>query len=126
MIYFLIGVEDGQNLVKIGYTSKPLQERIQALQCGSPCTLSVVMLLEGGKADEIALHGRFRKYRHHGEWFHPGPELVAFVKECVSEELDRLAQDVLADPIRLGNLAANLGWPEHEVRQGIVDICQTR
>ena len=76
-VYF---IEAANGLIKIGRSTDPLR-RLRGLQTGSPVQLRMVLVLTGlGVADEMALHDRFAEYRSHGEWFHPGPDLIEFVR----------------------------------------------
>lgn len=57
---------DGSHLVKIGIAKDP-RRRLQVLQTGQPMDLYLMWSVEGDY--EHALHERFAKYRHRGEWF---------------------------------------------------------
>ena len=61
--------------VKIGYAASPY-DRLAALQTGHFEQLSVVRLLDGGVADERALHRRFSGLRMRGEWFSFCPSMM--------------------------------------------------
>jgi hypothetical protein len=37
--------------------------------------------MQGGNDEEHALHCRFRHLAMHGEWFRPGPDLVAYIED---------------------------------------------
>lgn len=63
-VYFV----DGQGLIKIGYASNP-DSRLRAHQVGSPIKLSYLLVVEGSRADEGALHKRLLRFKSHGEWF---------------------------------------------------------
>lgn len=67
--------------IKIGKTTKPIKERLAALQTASPYKL---VLLGTSDAKEEALHRRFRKYRVRGtEWFEWNDDLKHFISyEC--------------------------------------------
>lgn len=75
-VYFLHAGE----FIKIGFSAKP-HERISTLQTGSPHKLQLVLVIEGGKEKESELHGRFNKWRYHGEWFYYSDEIKSFVLE---------------------------------------------
>lgn len=69
MIY-VIGEEDRLTPVKIGWTAaSDASDRLGSLQTGHPHQLSVLALLPGTRAGEVALHLRFSDYRLKGEWF---------------------------------------------------------
>jgi hypothetical protein len=57
---------DGTHLVKIGIAKDP-KRRLQVLQTGQPMDLYLMWSVPGDY--EHALHQRFAKYRHRGEWF---------------------------------------------------------
>jgi hypothetical protein len=60
---------DVTGLTKIGFTSRPMAERLATLQVGSPTVLRVVGVREGGFVDEAGAHAFHREKRRHGEWF---------------------------------------------------------
>lgn len=122
MIYFLTGIEDNRNLVKIGHTSGPIGKRVAQLQTGSPSTLGLVLAIEGDRSDEAELHSRFRRYQSHGEWFFPGPEIVEFIRNCMGKDLGGLIADILADQQRIQAIASAMGWSDAEVRNGLESL----
>jgi len=75
-VYFIAPV--GGGLVKIGYSTNP-SRRIGALLDASPVLLEILCSVPGCREQENALHTLFIKHWSHGEWFHPAPELLAFV-----------------------------------------------
>src|SRR6185437_7936604 len=78
VVYFL-GADNG--LVKIGFASN-WNERLGKLCCGSPVPLIALAIFRGGRSEEREYHLRFKKWRHHGEWFELTDEL--------EEEIDRI------------------------------------
>jgi len=84
LIYFIQGKVT--KLVKIGQTNCPLEDRMRALQTGSPDVLEFLGGYLGFKYSEIQLHEMFKDIRQHGEWFLPSKELTSFIKEhCLSK-----------------------------------------
>lgn len=78
-VYFIQAVDGGP--IKIGSTFNPVK-RLGSLQGGSPVRLQILGLLKGaGRDAEGALHIRFLDSHSHGEWFHPTPELIAYIAE---------------------------------------------
>jgi hypothetical protein len=74
-IYFLgLG-----SFVKIGFTLKPIHERIARLQTGAPERLVILGLQTGQKHEEAELHSRFGRYRSHGEWFQNEWPVAAYI-----------------------------------------------
>ena len=82
--YFL-QAEDGGS-IKIGHTTN-VRQRLASLQIGSPKVLRLVGLLNNNS--EIELHKQFRKHRSHGEWFDPCDELLDFIQNECSHDLDQ-------------------------------------
>jgi len=73
----------GGGLRKIGYTNH-LASRMASLRTMSPVALMLEHAWEGDRANETALHRRFKKQRHHGEWFLLSEESVAeLVKSAI-------------------------------------------
>ena len=74
MIYF---IQDTRSLdIKIGYTSRPVMDRLGALQTGNAGKLEVIAVVPGEQSDEAALHRQFADARIGGEWFRPTPALL--------------------------------------------------
>jgi hypothetical protein len=75
-IYFLLS----GRYVKIGWTSGLVEDRRRKLQTGSPQYIGVMRVEEGKtKADELALHRRFKELRRQGEWFTFGDALEEYI-----------------------------------------------
>lgn len=77
-VYFAQAIEGGP--IKIGFTARPLAERLRELQTSSPATLR--MLAEIPNADaglERRLHNDFGDRRLHSEWFTPNELLEGIV-----------------------------------------------
>lgn len=75
-VYF-IGFRD---YVKIGFTSRPLNERMERLQTGAPEKLEVFATLLADRRTERELHGTFAAYRTHGEWFRCEGRLAVYIQ----------------------------------------------
>lgn len=80
-VYVVRGASSG--LVKIGHSGDP-DRRIRSLQRSSGESLSILVTMPGGEALEERLHEMFAAHRRHGEWFHPAPEVLEFVKTSKS------------------------------------------
>ena len=61
-------------LIKIGWSSNAKQ-RIKALGADE-----LLLTIEGTMQDEKAMHHRFGPSWDHGEYFHPSPDLMAFIE----------------------------------------------
>jgi len=72
--------------VKIGCTSNPVS-RICELQVGSPYELEVLLVMDGTRKHEKALHNQFAELRRSGEWFECAPAILEFVDANIA--LDR-------------------------------------
>lgn len=66
-VYFAHAPELG--MVKIGYADDA-EKRFAQLQTASPTRLVLLAIQDGGRAEESALHKRFKSARMRGEWFH--------------------------------------------------------
>lgn len=89
MIYFVR--EPAADRVKIGVSADPWK-RLRYMQTGSPGALHMEAVCAGGKAEEAALHERFRDRHARGEWFVWSGPIAVFVAG-----LDR---QLVAVPIR--------------------------
>lgn len=78
-VYFVRAVTLG--LIKIG-VADDARARLRTLANQSPDRLAVlgVMICDRGGATEPDLHQRFARWRVHGEWFDPAPELLDFIE----------------------------------------------
>jgi hypothetical protein len=80
LIYFIQIGEDGP--IKIGRTICFPESRLAALQTAVPYELRIVAVMaDGTPSIEIELHGKFRRHHIRGEWFHPGADLVGFIRD---------------------------------------------
>lgn len=68
-----------ENLIKIG-TTYNLKQRAAVLNA------TVLTKMPGSYSEEARMHNRFASLRRHGEWFEPGPELVALINELRKAE----------------------------------------
>lgn len=59
---------ESSSIVKIGFTTDPVK-RFRHIQTSCPHQLRAVVIRPGTKADERAIHDRFRDRRVYGEWF---------------------------------------------------------
>lgn len=76
MIYFIQDAET--RLVKIGFSNAPWQ-RFAKIQSDCPGELTMRALIDGGVAEEAALHVRFSAHRSRGEWFRAEASLGEFL-----------------------------------------------
>jgi hypothetical protein len=88
MIYFLR--DELTKFIKIGFTDRPLDERIRELQTGCAGNLVAIFSMEGTEADEKAWKQRFAKCRSRrgGEWFRPVPKLLLAIYELKIQKLE--------------------------------------
>lgn len=64
--------------IKIGCSTTP-EHRLEQYAAWSPLMLELIATAPGSHADEHALHGKFRKYHLHGEWFGASKDLLALI-----------------------------------------------
>ena len=116
MIYYLQPFSGG--LIKIGFTSKEVKQRVAELQTGCPDKLVVLATHEGGEKQEAELHQKFSDLRTIGEWFRPDARLL---RHIFSTETD-------IDVVRLSEHAKAYGsclWSHcvgDDVNQPLVDL----
>lgn len=83
MIYFLRCEQHTAVLrpgwIKIGTTIR-LSERLKQVAAEHFHTPTVLAVLDGGFAEERALHLKFKEARKHREWFEPHPELLLLIE----------------------------------------------
>ncbi len=84
-LYFLQVAPFGP--VKIGWTSGCVTTRMRALQRSSPYEIKWLGAAELPRSSEKDAHRVLSAYHLRGEWFHPTPDVMAFV-ERVSAVFD--------------------------------------
>jgi hypothetical protein len=77
VIYFIQSEHGGP--IKVG-RADDLARRVMGLQTGRPDKLVVLTAAEGTRKDERDIHAAFSSVRERGEWFHPTPGLLSFVR----------------------------------------------
>src|SRR3977135_2565981 len=78
-IYFV--TVSSSNRTKIGY-SADVGKRLALLSTGSPQAYILDVVYPGTRADESALHRRFKAYRLKGEWFGESTEIAKYIHEA--------------------------------------------
>jgi hypothetical protein len=85
MVYVILAKETGR--IKIGHTEGEPVERLRNLQTGSSEALELLVVMEGTRATEAALHRQLRSSRLRGEWFNPTEEVLAALGEARASSL---------------------------------------
>jgi hypothetical protein len=78
-VYFIQAGDYGP--IKIGFSNNPYR-RAQALQVANPELLRVVLTYPAKPDTERDTHRLFRKFKIGGEWYHPQPALVEYIKRA--------------------------------------------
>ena len=73
--------------IKIGITGDILL-RLTKMQSDSAERLEVLGLMDGGRADEQALHEKFRAFHARGEWYADAPDIRAYISTYASAFAD--------------------------------------
>jgi hypothetical protein len=76
-VYFARLGENGP--IKIGH-AKNLKNRLESIQCHNPHLVTIVCVTDGGLKKEKELHGFFKNYKIHGEWFYPHNDILNYMK----------------------------------------------
>ncbi len=76
--YFIM---DAHAVVKIGWCSFDLDDRLKQLQTGSSSDLFIVGWISGPRRLESILHKIFEPYRVCGEWFKYSEFMTDFIRE---------------------------------------------
>jgi hypothetical protein len=76
-LYFVEEKNTGN--IKIGRTSRPIEERMITLQTANSSALALLKCVPASPVEEVRLHARFRAAKVRGEWFRPTPELLAYI-----------------------------------------------
>ena len=81
MLYFIQAKKT--RLIKIGFSTNP-KDRCRILKSFNADSLRILKIIKGNRTGENDLHKRFRKYRHHNEWYYPNQEILDFIEETDS------------------------------------------
>jgi hypothetical protein len=76
MIYFIECVDR----IKIGFSGAPLR-RLVKITADAPYPATLLGVMDGGFAEELAIHEAFRDDRRHGEWFNGSIRLRDFIQD---------------------------------------------
>jgi hypothetical protein len=82
VIYFIQSEHGGP--IKVG-RADDLAKRVMGLQTGRPDKLVVLAAAEGTRQDERNIHAAFAEHRERGEWFHPTPVLLSFIRSVTND-----------------------------------------
>ena len=91
-VYFV----ERMGYIKIG-TTRHLGKRLRDLACVgvtmppgvTPGKVEVLLVVRGSERKERWLHKRFAHARVAGEWFHPTPDLLAYIEALKHEQTNR-------------------------------------
>jgi hypothetical protein len=84
MIYFFQG--EITRRIKIGFTTRFIHSRLDALQIGSPDKLVFLGAHPGDERTEYELHNKFQDTYSHGEWFNESQELSRYIEHyCIHD-----------------------------------------
>jgi len=81
MIYFIQSGTSGP--IKIGYTSRDINDRLKQLQTGSWEQLTIIKAIDGDIGFEQELHRSFATYHIRGEWFWPVNQIKEYINDYV-------------------------------------------
>jgi Meiotically Up-regulated Gene 113 (MUG113) protein len=101
VVYFIQG--DHSKLVKIGKTVNIVQ-RLNVLRGAGPDQLTVLAVIPN-ENDDHKYHERFADAWSHGEWFHPSPDLLAFIGRIPESEYTGLCIRVTNHQVRTDKAA---------------------
>lgn len=95
MITYFIKSND---LVKIGYTTRTIEQRVKELQTGNPTTLISVTYIKGKHDTEgYELYKRFKELRLKGEWFEYNDEMKQFISRIKNNEIEMTLVELRID-----------------------------
>ena len=86
-IYFI--QESETERIKIGFSEKHPQGRLESFQTGNSNKLVLLGYIEGTQEDETRLHREFEeeRIRKRNEWFEPSPQLKKKIKDLLKENI---------------------------------------
>ena len=85
MIYF---IQEGKNgSLKIGYSRNNIKRRLSQFQVSSSRDLYLLCFIDGDIGMEKRIHNTFHSIKDRGEWFHPYPHLIEYIKYLKEEKM---------------------------------------
>jgi DNA-binding Xre family transcriptional regulator len=104
MIYFIGNKQE--KVVKIGYTSNSIRDRLFALSVGCPYKLEIINVIGGGLWVEKSIHTLLESKRMRGEWFNLDEaevnevinKITAIIDGRADESAIQLAEDYKINP----------------------------
>jgi hypothetical protein len=96
-VYFI----QNKQFIKIGHTLD-IHKRMKSLQGFNPEGLQLLGWVSEEDFTERELHERFKKYKHHREWFVASPEILGFIEENCEKPaltLETLLSQITTDNI---------------------------
>lgn len=105
MIYFL---RSGDH-IKIGYAERPTR-RIATLRTANPNAIVVLGVMDGDRAREAELHGRFAHKRARGEWFDLCDEILWFIEGNCRPLFLGIRRIDVTPPERFAPLDSSVFW----------------
>ena len=93
-IYFI--QESETERIKIGFSEKHPQGRLESFQTGNSNKLVLLGYIEGTQADETRLHREFKKerIRIRNEWFEPSPQLKKKITDLLKDNIKEKENDI--------------------------------
>lgn len=79
--------DDG--LIKIGYTSNPIEMRMGQLRCESKMPVTLLGTINGNRRDERLAHTRFAAHRVRSELFSPDRDILDFINKATTQPQGR-------------------------------------
>lgn len=92
VVYFVVCTVTKR--IKVGHTER-LDDRLAVIQAMSPTMLELRATISGGRREELEVHTRFADEHSHGEWFHGGGLLSAYI-----ESLERVHRPIKINRFR--------------------------
>jgi hypothetical protein len=86
MIYF-IQAGGPKGPIKVGVAVAP-QRRLQSHQAPNPQELSLLKVVPGDYRREARIKKDLKPWCQKGEWYHPTPEVLAYIRKCGCAEYE--------------------------------------
>jgi hypothetical protein len=94
MVYIIEAKTANGSLFKIGTTGNCPYKRLGQLKRQNASELKLVAALMGDTGDEQSIHGAFRDFRLHGEWFKDCSGIRRFIEDFSIDQWNQTMQDL--------------------------------
>ena len=96
--------------IKIGFAGD-FASREKSLRAMSPVPLETLLVIDGDRSLELALHQRFAAHRRNGEWFNSHPDILSYIASPYPVQSEETSFSSLIREWGIADFAEAIGVP---------------